>query len=354
MLQRIKERFEQRALSGVEVRLGKAGVDHINACTLRLSGDLLSVTGKKVNLKNIAQFAKHFKPGPVAICLTGKGVLTKEVKNVLVIDKQVVQLVMPNANPDEFYFQLHSNEQQAMVSLIRRKVADEILSELNDLGFQIVALSLGELDDDPAYKAAFQVLLDQEIIEVQDVKFAHNRRQMFAKARVLGIAVVFGSTLFFLLIINFLLSGYFAGKADQLALKRNATGMEIKKYQEMEADVLQKAVLITHTGWAGGYPLAWLTDQLMVSKPAAITLRQLSINPLKPTKIQGATSTEIYEVNKIMVSGFCDQAATLNNWLFEIRSKSYVAACTIGQYELNKESGMGNFTIHIVLKDYEG
>ncbi len=159
---------------------------------------------------------------------------------------------MPNANPDEFYFQLHSTAQQTMVSLIRRTSADEILSELNDMGFQVVALSLGELDDDPAYKAAFQVLLNQEIIEVQDMKFSHNRRQMFAKARVLGIAVVFGSTLFALLVISFLLSGYFEGKADQLALKRNATGMEIKKFQEMEGDVARKAVLITNTAWAGG------------------------------------------------------------------------------------------------------
>lgn len=354
MLQRIKERFELRALSGVEIRLGKEGIDHINACTLKLSGDLLSVTGKKENLKNITHFAKHFKPGAVVVCLTGKGVLTKEVNNTLVTDKQVVQLVMPNANPDEFYFQLHSTAQQVMVSLIRRTSADEILSELNNLGFQVVALSLGELDDDPAYKAAFQVLLNQEIIEVQEVKFAHNRRQIFAKARVLGIAVVFGSSLFSLLVIGFLLSGYFEGKADQLALKRNATGMEIKKYQKMEADVQQKAALIVHTGWAGGYPLAWLTDQLMISKPTSITLRQLNINPLKPTKIQGAASTETYEVNKVMISGVCDQAATLNNWLFEIRSKSFVTACTIGQYELNKESGEGNFTIHIVLKDYEG
>jgi len=354
MLQRIKERFELRALSGVEVRLGKEGIDHINACTLKLSGDLLSLVINKDNLKNIAHFAKHFRPGPVAVCLTGKGVLTKEVKNALVTDKQVVQLVMPNANPDEFYFQLHSTESPAMVSLIRRIVADEILSELSDQGFQVVALSLGKLDNDPAYKAAFQVLLSQEIIEVQELKFTNNRRQMFAKAKVLGIAVVFGSTLFALLIINFMLSGYFAGKADQLALKRNASGMEVRKFQEMEADVQQKVVLITNTGWAGGYPLAWLTDQLMTSKPAAITLRQLSINPLKPTKIQGAASTETYEVNKITVSGFCDQAATLNNWLFEIRSKSFVAGCTIGLYELNKESGKGSFTIHIVVRDYEG
>lgn len=354
MLQRIKERFELRTLSGLEIRLGKEGIDHINGCTLKLSGDLLSVSSKKENLKNITHFAKHFKPGPVALCLTGKGILTKEVKNALVTDKLVVQLVMPNANPDEFYFQLHSKEQQTMVSLIRKTSADEILSELSDQGFQVVALSLGELDDDPAYKAAFQVLLNQEIIEVQDMKFSHNRRQMFAKARVLGIAVVFGSILIALLGINFLLSGYFEGKADQLALKRNATGIEIKKFQEMEGDVARKAVLITHTGWSGGYPLAWLTDQLMASKPAAITLQQLSINPLTSAKSQGAASTETYEVKKIIVSGICDDAATLNNWLFEIRSKNFVATCAIGRYELNKESGMGNFTIHIVLKDYEG
>ena len=354
MLQRIKERLEWRMLIGVEIRLGKDGVGLINACSMKLSGDLLSVVSKKENLKNLTHFSKHFKPGFIAVCLSGRGVLTKEVKSGSLSDKQVVQQVMPNANVDDFYFQLYSREGQTVVSLVRRSTADGVLMELANLGFQIVSLNLGDMDDEAAYKAAFQVLLNEEINEVKELRFANNRRQMFAKTKVQRIAVVFAGMLFTLLIINFLLSGYFTRRAEELAFTSNASGVEIRKFQEMEARVVQKGRLITTAGWAGGYSLAWLTDRLMLSKPAAITLLHLTINPLIIEKTPGVATEEKYEVRKIVVSGLCDQASTLNNWLYEIRSKGFVAECSINHYELNKESGKGRFTIHITVNDYEG
>lgn len=364
MLGRIRGWFELGTLTGAEIRLGQEGVEAVQACTLQLSGDRLLIKDQHTGLKNITHFAKHVQPGPVAICLTGKGVLTKTIQSVQVIDQQAIGQVLPNANAADFYFQLESGNEHSVISLVRRSVADAVIKEFTDLGFQVVSLSLGMSNDIKmgsavkpelllAYHCAFGILLGQETATVAHAALEENKLQVFAKAKVMGIAAVFGSAVLVLLMVNFFLFSHYEREAGRLSLKRNRSGMQVKKFQQMESDIQQKTALVTNTGWTGGYPYAWLTDQLMAGRPAAVAISQLSINPLKVQKAVGSTA-EIHETGKIRISGTCDKAATLNNWLFEIRSKDWVKDCGIQDYELNKESGKGQFTIDIQISDYEG
>jgi hypothetical protein len=364
MLSRVRGWFELSTLTGAEIRLGQDGVEAVLACTLQVSGDRMAIKDQHAGLKNIAHFAKYYKPGPLALCLTGKGILTKEIQPVAVTSQQLIGQVLPNANAADFYFQLDQKAGLTLVSIVRRSVADGLIKELTALGFPVVSLSLGTLADEDAvsgvkpelmsaYYSAFQVLLKQEIVGVDHAVIKENRLHAFAKAKVIGIAVVFGCVMLVLLMVNFFMFNHYETEAGRLSLKRNRSGMQVKKFQQMESDILQKTSLVASAGWAGGYPYAWLTDQLMAGRPAAVAISGLSINPLK---IQRATisAAEIYETKKIRISGTCDKAATLNNWLFEIRAKAWVKDCGIMTYELNKESGKGQFTIDIEISDYEG
>ncbi|WP_285060255.1 hypothetical protein [Pedobacter ginsengisoli] len=364
MLDRIRGWFELGTLIGAEIRLGQDGTESVQACTLQISGDRMTVKDQHTGLKNITHFAKHYKPGPLAVCLTGKGILTKQIQPIAVASEQVISQVLPNANAADFYFQLEQRDGHAVVSLVRRPVADDLIKELTALGFQVICLSLGALRNGqatsnlkpelmPAYDSAFQVLLKQELTGVDHAALNENRLQAFARAKVGGIAAVFGCVMLVLLVINFFMFSHYEAEAGRLSLKRNRSGMQVKKFQQMESDIQQKTSLITSAGWAGGYPYSWLTGQLMAGRPSAVAITQFSINPLKIQS--GATSTaEIYETGKIRVSGTCDQAATLNNWLQEVRAKEWVKDCGILNYELNRESGKGQFTIDIEISDYEG
>ena len=370
MWARIKGWFELRELTGLEIRLGADGVDAVHACRLEISGDKLSVTDQHTGLKNIVHFGKHYKATPVALCLSGRGILVKNIQKVFAVDQKVIQQALPNANIQEFYYQLE-NEQingvegdYAILSLVRKSVADPLIKELSALGFQVVSISLehpmgkktsGKIKPEliPAYSAAFGVLLGQEHPEVESPVLNESKLQIFARAKVMGIAAVFGCSLLVLLLINFFLFTHYQTEAQMLAFRKTRSGLEVKKFQEIESGIGRKTSLITSAGWTGGYPQAWLTGQLMVGKPVAIGISALSINPLK---IQNLTSNreEIYETGKIRISGTCDKAATLNNWLVKIRAKDWVKDCSIIGYELDKQSGKGQFTIDIDINDYEG
>jgi hypothetical protein len=364
MLGRIRGWFELSALTGAEIRLGQEGVESVQACTLQISGDRMAIKDQHTGLKNIAHFAKQYKPGPLAVCLTGKGILNKQIQPVGLASEQVISQVLPNANAADFYFQLDRRDGHAAVSLVRRSVADDLIKELTALGFQVVSLGLGALNEErvvsglkpelmPAYDSAFQVLLKQESRGVDHAVLKENRLQAFAKAKVMGIAAVFGCVMLVLLVVNFFMFSHYETEAGRLSLKRNRSGMQVRKFRQMESDILQRTSLITSAGWTGGYPYAWLTDQLMAGRPAAVAISGLSINPLK---IQSAAigTAEMYETSRIRISGSCDKAATLNNWLQEIRAKEWVKDAAILNYELNRESGKGQFTIDIEISDYEG
>ena len=370
MWAKMKRWLEVNSLTGLEVILGQEGVVMVHACTLNISGDQLSVRDQQPGLKNTAHFGKHYQPSPVALCLTGRGILVKSIPDVVRIDQQVIQNLLPNAKVEDFYFQLdHGDDRiagngQATLFMIRRSVADAVISQLSRLGFQVVSLSLnpppsGTIPEGSkpelsrAYAAAFQVLLGQNYSEVESDALSENKAQLFARTKVMGIAAVSGCILMLMLLINFFLFSHYRTQSADLADRNNQSGQEVRKFREMETGIAQKTTLINEAGWTGGYPMAWLTDQLMATRPASVRISLLSINPMKTQSLPGARE-ELYESGRIKVTGTCDKAATLNNWLFEIRGKDWVKECSISAYEMNRETEKGQFTIDIYIEDYEG
>ncbi|MES2457415.1 MAG: hypothetical protein V4594_17800 [Bacteroidota bacterium] len=366
MRSRIKGWFELSSLTGLEITLGQEGISMIQACTLGISAEKLSIKAQDTGLKNLAHFAKCYTPQPVALWLSGKGILSRQIQQMPAADQQLLNLVLPNANAGEFYLQAEPGTDHTVVSLVRKTGADELVEALKDLGFTVISLNLGPkagadqelpLALKPelrlAYQAAFQTLLGMDGHGVDDTVLVGERIQVLAKVKVMGIAAVSGTVLLLLLLINFFLFSHYQDASGRLALKKNRSGMQVQKFQQMETGIADKTALLTKAGWTGGYPNAWLTDQLLAGRPGNVMISNLSINPLRIEKAMGSRE-EIYENALIRISGSCDKAATLNNWLFEIRSKNWVKECGIRNYQVSKESGKGEFTIDIQISDYEG
>lgn len=363
----LKDLFCLRSLSGAEFILGQDGIELIRSCSLHLNGDQLSVRNKQTSLKNLPHFGKNYEPDFIAICLTGKGILTKKLEQITKIDQSIIQQALPNSNPEDFYYQAFSDTNYTMVSVIRRGIVDRVIGQLQEMGFKIVSITLEQTIDEkaleldkeildpilrPAYYCTLQVLLGIDTCRLNIPSLEYNRIQAFAKAKVKAAGLITALAFFCLLLINSLLVNYFNKRSESLVTKKTSSIAQIKQYQQMETALLQKSTLIKNLGWIGGYNPAWLTDQLMLSKPAAVTLSMFSINPV--SEKGNGSMAEKQENKLIMVGGTCDQAATLNNWLIEIRSKTYVQNCMLNTYELNRENGKGQFTIQIKIKDYEG
>lgn len=368
MKAKIKAWLELQQLTGIEVVSGKDGLEEVSACSLELKQNKVQVTAQKVSLKNLPHFVKNFKPGPVALCLSGKNVLSRKTAPVTAVDPLLINSLWPNIKYEDFYFQLVAAGGESVVSLIRRAEADVWIAALADQGFPVIALCLGKnasvmLDEQdqqqveplllPAYSAALTTLLGIDNELVNDTAIQHSRDQELAKLKVRKIGLCAVVTCFLVLVVNFLFYQHYSGEADRLSQARHLSAERVGTYQDMEKDIIRKQKLIKSVGWTGGYPTAYLTDQLAACKPKDILLTAFLINPVKEEP-GTAGKKEVMQVNTVLIEGFCDQAGTLNNWISEIRSKSWVKSCGVVNYDLSKDTGMGKFSIRIMLLDYEG
>lgn len=352
------------SLTGLEIHTSKSGEFALQACTIRLAKQELIFELAKADLKSVLHLSKHDQAGPIALCLTGKGVITKQIELVAVLDAQVINQVLPNANPDLFYFQHYNDATHSWISAIRRSEADEWLSQLKEHGFEVLALSLDrfplegvlkpaveQLDERLwlAYASAFQVLLQQDLVTVKHNGLERERKQAFARSQVLAVGRVFGLALLVLLLINFALFSYYSDELNKLSTQSNTTAAEVGKLKQMESDIYQKTAFITQAGWTGGLNYAYLTDQLLSCMPAKITLQEFAINPLNEA-LSKNKHEDLYETKTVRISGTCLDAGMLNNWIFAIKAKDWVSGCKILNYAINPDDGAALFAISIQLQ----
>nr|WP_121273819.1 hypothetical protein [Pedobacter schmidteae] len=367
MLKILQGLMKLNTLTGVEVHTDKDGQRLINACTIRITKHQLSFENKHKGLKSVLHFAKNFKAGPVAIILNGKGIITKKIDKVTAIDQQTVNQILPNANPEQFYFQHHISGDHSIISAIRRVDADDLISQFQQEGFTVMSLSLGafalenvmelkkgELEPEllPAYGAAFQVLLSDEPTEVAHQQLIACRLQFFAKTKLQGIGMLTGVAMLILLLINFALISYYTGQVQALSAVSHVTATEIGKLKGQETDISKKTALIKAAGWTGGLNYAYIADQLLACMPLKMSLQELSINPLDEQQSRNKHEN-IYLTKMVKLSGSCMDASMLNNWIFALKSKDWVAGCKILNYSINQDDGMGSFAISVELKDHE-
>lgn len=345
--------FRLRVLTGVDVQLLADGQMLINFCSMKIKGDQLSVTDKGEGLKNILHFSKQLKSGLVVLNLSGKGVLTKRMERIEKLDQQVINQILPNANAGDFYFQLAHEEGGSVVSLIRRKDADELMAGFSAKGFKVIALILNGFTENAAYQSAFQVLVTGELVEAKSPALTRRMQEAFAKARLTGIAAVSGTALLVLLLVNFFVYTNYADLLRDCAVRSNTSAAEISKYQSLETEVVGKTRFVKNVGWTGGLSPAFMVDQLLAGMPVPIKLNEFAINQ-QDQRISGSTAEALTVSKTIKISGSCSEASVLNNWLFGIRSNKWVGSCRIDNYQINNEDGRALFSITINLKDDEG
>lgn len=352
-------------MTGVCVRWGGPAALELHACTLSVFKSKLEFGEKHTGLKNILHFSKQYGAGIVALSLLGKGVLTRKIEQPGPA-AAVLQKILPNVNPEEFYVQFHQDGGGHYVSLLRRAEADQLIAEFESYGFRVVSLNLAgfaasgilrpEVMDEalrPAYDAAFQVLLlGDEAVEVEDQVLHYTKQQAFARLKLLRTARLAGISMVFLLLLNFMLHRYYAGQAAQLSARNRVSGAAAGQLRATEAAMFQKTALIRSVGWMAGLNPAFLSDRLFAVLPGGVRVQEFSLNPVR--KGDGHGSQEpVYQNGLIEVTGSCAEAEDLNSWLLAVKAFSWVKDCSIRNYLVSAESGLGIFTVHIQLKEDE-
>jgi len=345
----IKDVFRLRHMLVLQLEWIGEEPGSFSAFELKLSGDHMQVLQEKAGLKGIYHFSKLYKARTVVLCLSGKGILSKRIAAAGISDQEVFSRAIPNAKPEDFYQQLRSTGESVELTVLRKERADPLIAELKESGFEVLALCLGP--EAAERNNLVRLMLDVEALKVGDPLLEEKLEQERAKAKFQGLAMVSAAVLLPLLLINFFLFMHYSDELASLQRQQQISGQQVRKFQGMEDEISAQTRFIQSAGWTGGYPYAWITDRLMASKPAEIRISGFWINPARA--VAGNSTVVDYESGRLKLSGLSAEAAVLNNWLHALRAMNWLKRCDMVGYQLNKDSGAGEFTVEIELNAYE-
>lgn len=353
-----------------------------------------TVEGALVNV--IAALPKTY---PVALVLTGKGLLHK---NIQLIDDaplaQLFQQAFPAIAPQQFYMQFFKQETSGLLSIIRKEGVDELLDKLKLAGLKIYSISLGavhsvhiwpqlnsygnnlhygghafELDEKRnfisykidhdiknsfplklgqevitennivAYAAAFQLLLNQKlqmvIADVTHVNTAFVKEQFNAKLK--QRALWFLIALFGLLLISFASLTHFNQVNEKLLQQVGAQTASADQLTLLKTNVGKNEQLLKELNWNGGYNYGWLLNEIGQSKPRQLTLNEIRINDFK-------TETEKQDKTpQIKITGVTNNLTAVNNWIFLLKEKKWVKTAKLTSYQEDPEKEQYQFNFLI-------
>jgi hypothetical protein len=136
---------------GVELTWLTAGSWQARTCQLKRIGSTVTIGQQQAGLTELAALVQALgpEPGPVALVLTGRGLLLRSMPtssaNQEGPDTAQLAALLPGSKPADFYCQYATGPEQSLVALVRRAPVEELLNAFADAGLWVVAVSLGPL-----------------------------------------------------------------------------------------------------------------------------------------------------------------------------------------------------------------
>jgi len=400
----LKQYYGINEAMGISIAILQDGYTAINACSVVIQKNHLNFEKKVSDLNTTEKLPKHFPAKAiVALNLMGKGVLQKQIERSEEINQNNFSKILPNANIEDFYVQNFISGDQSFVSVIRRAEADKYISQLKNLGFVPLMLSLGpfpvqniitqinvygnellfnghtiirneqsewtsyyydvsisapfplKVDSEGLhekllipYAAAFQLVLADKLELIQaavpSLSAEFEKRIKEKKLKVQGSVVL--SVFFVLLLVNFFLFSGLNSANAKLTELVSRSAQSNNDIQQINDQVQQKEALLKILGWDGDINKSALIDQVASLLPPDITFREAAVNPVD---LSGSRSQKsiVFFYRKIRITGDSENIIPVNEWMARIKTRPWVKNIQLDSYAFNNEENTGQFTIVI-------
>lgn len=386
--------------SGAELNILADGSFAIRVVTLSLQKKLINITSKKEYTATLNDLKKTGIQGPLAITLTGKGVLVKKTARLETITEQNIRQLFPSFKPEEFYVQHFRSAENSFVTFIRKEIADQITGAFKKQDAQVLLLSVGpfvadqvipqlnhyggslnfdghqltlteekawldytyvagsvsdfelKIDIEPipeqlilAYAAAFQLLLHDrlELVAVESAEIKQELQELTAKLKFRKIGTLLLFFFFAALLINFLLFSYYNAANQELAGKVGQRSELFTDRAKLETEVKEKEVQIKQIGWNHGLHYAYLCDQIGQTLPAAVSLTEISTG--KTRDELGSVEKTTRETGRIKITGQSASVYIIHDWIYALKQKPWVKAVQLERYATDDQKGVQVFTL---------
>lgn len=387
--------------AGAEVHLKQDGSYDVRLLKLSLHKKLIRIEGKKRYTGSAAKITDLVLEEPLAVTLTGKGMLIKKTARLEEASAGTLQHLFPTLKLEEFYVQHFPSGTHSFVAIVRREIADAVMAVFKKQGAEVLMLSLGPFAADQvipqlntygtalkfdgheltlnegkewleynytpgavagfplkidievipeefllAYGTAFQLILHDrlDVVEVasEDIKQRLAGLSAGLKFKRYSTAMVF--FFFIMLMLNFLvLSGYNSSN-EELMSKAGKQSYIFENRAKLENDVKEKEALVKKLGWNRGYKYAFLCDQIGATMPKEITLDELQINPLSG-KGMGLIKELPLELGHMKIKGQTSSVYAINGWIYELKQRNWVKDVQLEKYTADDQRQTQVFTI---------
>lgn len=399
--------YRFNSAAGISIHIQPDGELLINGVVVALNKQQLDLDKKINEIRSVAELKKHLPAKTnIALNLSGKGILTKQVERLDEITEANFSKILPNANLSDFYVQNFISGSHSFVSVIRKAEADKWNSQLHDAGYNPIMLSLGpfiiqqvigqlnlygeeiifnghiisrneqkewlsytyadhakaifkiKLQNETieealllSYASAFQLLLSDrlDLVKTDAEQFDRlfDSKQSEKKLQV-NIAAILIIT-FVLLLINFVWFTWLGAANDKLNTQLSRT---IKTSNDLKTNTDQikvKERVLQTLGWDGDVNKSLLVNDMTLVMPADIVLTELTINPADRSESQNVKSMAF--INKrIRIVGYAEKILSVNEWVARIKTQSWAKNARLDNYVYNNELNTGIFTLNI---DYQ-
>jgi hypothetical protein len=384
--------------TGAEVKMHADGTVELRLLNLSLHKKLININWKKDQASTLDKFNADIS-GPVAITITGRGILFRKTNRIEELTSAGLQGLFPGLKFSEFYVQNFVSGDYSFVALIRKEtlnivlkafgnrkhvlvisigvfLVDHVIPQLNiyneDLEFDGHSISLKEdqtwIDYKPsavnesgfllkvdietieeryllAYAAAFQLILSQRLepiqIDVEEVQL--NKIDFFAKLLFEKRLTIMILSLFLTLLVNFFLFTYYDSENANntgIAGQRSEVFLNQKK---VVSEISKKEMLVERLGWNNGLSYAFICDQIGLIVPSSVTLTELSVNiPVVKDVSELESGTK-----QVKVVGQAPDIYAVNQFIYACKNRKWVKQVKLQKFIADDQQKTQVFSIVI-------
>lgn len=390
--------------AGVEVVfLGEEKISY-NLVLLSLKKGLLTIHDVKEKIDSLEQLREAVPTGvPVSLVINGRGIMHRKFSTEDSSEEKVLQTMLPNAKPADFYFQVLENGSQSFASIARKSVADALLNHFRAAQLQVICCSLGpfsatcllpmlsningflalggfhltikenditdfsstaentgsvlEIGNERvnsalalAYAAAFQVLVPGVNPVSALINYVDAERSEFKNARTFKL-MGWGILIFCLgiLLINFICFTYLSEKNNLLLSKQASYQGMTSVLASLEKDVGEKEDFLRNAGWLLPSRTTLLSDRIGASVPVSVKLTALTIYPMDE-KQSRTLKKEVFNTSIVKIEGACSRPTDLNPWLSRMDVLPGISDANVTSYLYDTKERHGNFIITLHLR----
>jgi hypothetical protein len=393
--------------SGIEIIIQEEDRFVIHLVTASRKGNNVLKDNEEIGLGTLSELKDKINPGiPVSVVINGKGVLVKRVAST--VDSGIIHSVIPNANPNEFYYELSELQEGRVIAIIRKETVDKILRQLKTLDLKIISVSLGfnainnilpffnhsskftiESDSltlevvsnkvidfekkqltvinkyqDEEYLIANQYLKPSTIISfsaatgllADDLKYSGgiNGQVMNLERKEYRFYKLFKAASWTLLIfvllillINFIIYNNYYHKNVELAETEVLSGNATSKTTSLKQEVIQKEKFLLASGWTTTSRISLYADRIAAVLPQNIVLSSMQIFPMRVNSDE--PNIIDFRTDAIIITGKSDDPVEINQFLNSLKLLPQFKEANLKDYMVRNESEGGLFTIEIMI-----